>query len=192
MVNRAKKITIGVVSLVVLIIAAAVGLGFYTEILSVKELGDAFLGVFYTNLKVKIVSRSISFLGVFAMFFISTSVVSRIAKDKTGPVSKILQKLSFKIIISLIVSVFASAYVSETIYDTYLLFANGTDFNMVDPLFGRDIGYYIFTRPFMAALINSLISVWLVVTLYSFFLYLLVFVSPFLNAPTLNTVFHRI
>lgn len=172
---NSKKTLVLLIIAAIFVILAALGLGFYTEILSIKELGDAFLGIFYTNLKVKILSRVVSFMSVFALFFVSTTIVSRIVRDKTGPMEDILSKLSFKIIFSLVVSVFASSYVSETIYDTYLLFANSTNFNMVDPLFGLDIGYYIFTRPFISALVNSLISVWLVLTLYSFALYVLVF-----------------
>lgn len=173
--KSAKRTSIIIIITAVILFLAITALLFYTKIISVKELGNEFLNVFWTNLKVKVVSRIISFLVVFAMFFISTIIASILTRDKTGPMVGLLKKMSFKIIISLIVSVFASAYVSETIYDTYLLFANSTNFGTVDPLFGEDIGYYIFTRPFLASLINSLISVWLVVTLYCLAIYVIVF-----------------
>lgn len=173
--KSSKKALIISLSAIVFIIILAAVLGLYTKIISVKELGDAFLNVFKVNFTVKVLSRTISFLIVFAMFFISTIVVASLTKDKTGPLVNLLKKMSFKIIISLVVSVFASAYISETIYDTFLLFTNSTQFGMVDPLFGEDIGYYIFIRPFLAALINSLISVWLVVVGYCMLMYIVVF-----------------
>jgi uncharacterized protein len=39
-------------------------------------------------------------------------------------------------------------------WDTYLLWANATEFRIADPQFGRDVGYFVFVLPFHA-LVNS-------------------------------------
>lgn len=39
-------------------------------------------------------------------------------------------------------------------WETWLLFRNGGDFGMVDPQFGRDVGFYVFRLPFWTFLID--------------------------------------
>ncbi len=195
--SKIKKRIVIVLCAVILLAAAIFALSFYTEYLSIKELGDAYLGVFWKNLTVRLASRLISFLLVFAIFFASTTVVQRVCANKGGPFLRQLKKLWFQLVISFLVSLLASAYISETIYDTYLLFLNRTDFGQVDPLFGRDMGYFLFTRPFLAALVNSAISVWLVATIYCFLLYVVIFsVNDQYDLPSLfrdrGAVMHNI
>jgi uncharacterized membrane protein (UPF0182 family) len=47
-------------------------------------------------------------------------------------------------------------------WENVLLYLNGGDFNQVDPIFGRDAGFYIFTLPFLANLRGFLWSLGLV------------------------------
>lgn len=171
--NKPLKITITVIGIIAALFAAF--LLIFSEFISVKELGDAYLGVFLTNLKVNVIAKVISFITIFILFYISTLVIGKIEKENESIVTNILSKKGLKILVSIILSVFASAYVSETIYDTYLLFANSTDFNVVDPLFGKDVGYFVFTRPFVAALVDSVLSVWFVVCIYSLIIYALIY-----------------
>jgi uncharacterized membrane protein (UPF0182 family) len=66
------------------------------------------------------------------------------------------------------------AYIFYGQWDTYLRFRNGGSFGLSDPLFGVDVGYYIFRLPFYELLQGSLsalalITVLLVVSLYGYF-----------------------
>ena len=173
--NKPLKITLICIGVIVALFAAF--LFIYSEFVSIKELGDAYLGIFLTNLKVKVVAKIISFVSIFALFYISTLVIGKIEKDNDSITTRIISKKGVKILISIVLSVFASASVSETIYDTYLLFANSTEFNVVDPLFGKDIGYFVFTRPFVAALVDSVLSVWFVVCIYSLIIYAIIYAA---------------
>ncbi|UKI37308.1 MAG: UPF0182 family protein [Clostridiales bacterium] len=105
--------------------------------------------MFFTNLGVKAIAHIASFLLIFVLFYASTFAVDKISRPIDGILSKWLKSTWVKIVLSVILSIFASAYVSETIYETYLLFAHSKDFGILDPFFGKDIGYYIFTRPFL-------------------------------------------
>ncbi|MBE7054433.1 MAG: UPF0182 family protein [Ruminococcaceae bacterium] len=173
--KMSKTLKIVLISVISLFVLLAGFITFYTKIISVKELGDAYLNIFYTNLKVKIISHIISFVLIFSFFYISTRIIEKFEKDRTGIVIDFMDKKGIKIIVSIVLAIFASSYVSETIYDTFLLFANRTDFNMQDPIFGKDIGYYIFTRPFLAALVNSILSVWFVVLIYTLAIYIMIY-----------------
>jgi uncharacterized membrane protein (UPF0182 family) len=66
------------------------------------------------------------------------------------------------------------AYIFYGQWDTYLRFRNGGSFGLSDPLFGVDLGYYMFRLPFYELLQGSLsvlalITVLLVVFLYGYF-----------------------
>lgn len=166
-----------IIILIALVFAALItgSIGLYMKYISLKEIGWQYVGVFYTDLSVRIVSRIVSFLIIFVLFYITTIIADRVSRPIGGFLSGIIRKSWIKIVLSVILSVFSSAYVSETIYETYLLFANSKDFGILDPFFGKDVGYYIFTRPFLDALVHSLLSVWLVVTVYTAAIYAVVF-----------------
>jgi uncharacterized membrane protein (UPF0182 family) len=71
--------------------------------------------------------------------------------------------------------VFSLIFVLDIWYD-FLIFINKTSFGLSDPIFGRDIGYFIFSLPFLNKLYNNLlvvVFVFVAITLlfnaYSFF-----------------------
>ena len=66
--NKPLKITITVIGIIVAFLAAF--LLIFSEFISVKELGDAYLGVFLTNLKVNVIAKVISFITIFILFYI--------------------------------------------------------------------------------------------------------------------------
>ena len=167
----AKKSSIIAIIVIALIAAAVFAFSLYVKYLSLLEIGAKYVSVFFTNLGVKAIAHIASFLLIFVLFYASTFAVDKISRPIDGILSKWLKSTWVKIVLSVILSIFASAYVSETIYETYLLFAHSKEFGILDPFFGKDIGYYIFTRPFLASLVNSVLSVWLVVTIYCFAIY---------------------
>jgi uncharacterized membrane protein (UPF0182 family) len=57
--------------------------------------------------------------------------------------------------------VFSLVFVLDIWYD-FLIFINKTPFGLTDPIFGRDIGYYIFSQPFLNKLYNFLLMIVLV------------------------------
>lgn len=59
-------------------------------------------------------------------------------------------------------------------WETWLLFRNGGDFGVVDPLFGKDAGFYVFRLPFWSFLVG-----WIFATLV--FALLLTLVAHYLN-----------
>ena len=65
----------------------------FSEFISVKELGDAYLGVFLTNLKVNVIAKVISFITIFILFYISTLIIGKIEKVLvSGPKRELIEK----------------------------------------------------------------------------------------------------
>ncbi|MDD1463645.1 UPF0182 family protein, partial [Dolichospermum sp. ST_sed2] len=93
-----------------------------------------------------------------------------------GPMMKlvdagpIIRKITIPItiLISIIIGITAA-----TNWEVVLLFLNKVPFNSVDPLFGKDISYYIFTLPLVklvVELIQSIVFIGIVGSLLIFFL----------------------
>ncbi len=170
-----KSISIITAIVVVAFIMLAVAFGYYIDYLEIKEIGDQYTTVFWTDLLIKSTVRAISFVIVFLIFFINTTIIEKSVSDRGGPFVELIRKLSARILISLVFSVIASTFISEAIYDRYLFFANSKNFDLTDPLFGKDIGYYIFTRPFMDAVLSSFDSVWLMSIAYCLVFYAVIY-----------------
>ena len=51
--------------------------------------------------------------------------------------------------IALILGVIVAIFTSDLLINKTILFLNSASFEMFDPIFGQDIGYYIFQKPFI-------------------------------------------
>ena len=61
---------------------------------------------------------------------------------------------------------------STTSYQTVLEFLNATWFNISDPIFAKNISYYIFQRPFYIMLVERLTTLLIAVILYTLAYYI--------------------
>ena len=127
----------------------------YTDWLWFKEVG--FTQVFTTRLAL----NGWLFLGlggvVFAFLFLNLSVAARTAppdvlwelEDQLGlPGRAILEPLVRRLLLPVIsvIALFAGARGSGA-WDTVLSYVNATPFGRTDPLFGRDLGFFVFELP---------------------------------------------
>lgn len=79
----------------------------------------------------------------------------------------------FKILAACGCLFFASAFAFSTtgiVYE-YLLFSNQVPFNITEPIFGKDIGFYIFTLPFLKTIRSALLSIVIATIIGSLTLY---------------------
>jgi uncharacterized membrane protein (UPF0182 family) len=127
----------------------------YTDWLWFKEVG--FTQVFTTRLAL----NGWLFLGlggvVFAFLFLNLSVAARTAppdvlwelEDQLGlPGRAVLEPLVRRLLLPVIgvIALFAGARGSGA-WDTVLSYVNATPFGRTDPLFGRDLGFFVFELP---------------------------------------------
>ncbi|MBE7021066.1 MAG: UPF0182 family protein [Ruminococcaceae bacterium] len=148
-----KLITFTVIAVVLIVLIA--GITIYFDYNAYKEIGENFLQVFFTNLKVKLIFQAMSFITVFLVSYISVLAIIKNLK-KIDSTYDGLDKKSVIVIGALILSWISGSILQITLHEKYLLFANPTLSDLTDPVFNKNIGYYLFTRPFYDGLISGL------------------------------------
>ena len=153
--RRRARFGLWLLVLFMAVVALGQAVPLYTDWLWFKEVG--FTQVFTTRLAL----NGWLFLGlggvVFAFLFLNLSVAARTAppdvlwelEDQLGlPGRAILEPLVRRLLLPVIsvIALFAGARGSGA-WDTVLSYANATPFGRTDPLFGRDIGFYVFELP---------------------------------------------
>ena len=81
--------------------------------------------------------------------------------------------------ISFITAVIASIITSKIFLQKVILFFNSTFFGKTDKIYGHDIGYYLFTQPFLKAIIIYMIVTFVIVTLYAAIYYIFLINTQF-------------
>lgn len=116
---------------------------------------EVFFKKLFTQLKIFIPS----FLVLFVLLYFYMNSMSKYSVKNSGVILSNSEKkvrsrvflyvsLGFSLIFSLI-------FVSEIWYDL-LIFLNRTSFGLNDPIFNKDIGFYMFTIPFLYKIYNSI------------------------------------
>jgi uncharacterized membrane protein (UPF0182 family) len=146
--------------LVVMIFGGAL-LSLYVDALWFSEVG--YFSVFSTRLSTQIVLATVVGLGVFAWLAANVLLASRRRLTLIVPPWDTL--LAGRPIRPLLLGGAAVIAVAQALqaagqWQAYLLFANPVDFGQADPLFGEDLGLYVFTMPFLLA-----IKKWLLVAI---------------------------
>lgn len=172
-----KKALSGVITGAVLVIFALVcitGYNFYMEYIQIREVGQNFVSVFSKNLTTKIAIQIISLFTVFLFIFIN---FLRIRKTmlKVDVSFAFLKKIFPICILSLVFAFFASNYIKDAVYSRFLMFANSTEWGSADPIFGQDISYYVFVRPFAISVLDSLIGIFIFITILTAVVYFLLY-----------------
>lgn len=170
-----RKWIIPIVAVLVILTMATVYI--YGEYISIKELGDQYLSVFLKDITVRLVSIVVSFLLVFTVFYITTRIIKEISYNMISVPADYLKRRGMVTIIAIIVSLFASTRISGNVYNTFLPFLNSVSFGIKDPVFGNDIGYYVFIRPFLDALVTSGANICFFAAIYTIAAYFLIYIG---------------
>lgn len=138
--------------LIGIILLALFGLGslatFYTDWLWFNELG--YLNLFTTQLRTRVILFVIGF-AVSALILLGNWLYARRAAiAETPPGSPQLLRSSFTRLIVLVAGgfmalLFAGAVASQ--WDTLLRYIHRVPFDILDPIFNRDVGFYVFELP---------------------------------------------
>lgn len=145
--------------------------GLLMEYIQIKEIGQRYTSVFWTNIKVRLISQMLSFLIIFIVFSINSLIIRKHTLKDNFDLA-IIRRISPMLLITFIVSFLVSRFISENVYSLFLTFVNSSAFGRIDPVFNQDIGYYIFQRPFLISLMESVRMVLLVQVIYTVVAYL--------------------
>lgn len=166
-----------VVFLFVIILFSLIG-RFFSEIynyIEIKEIGEKYLQVFFVNLTTEIIFQLIYFVVLFSIYFFSL-LFFRMNLKSISIDSAIFSKKLLLALVSFLAALIFSGALSENIAEKFLLFSNSQPFDKTDPIFYKNIGYYVFQRPFLSEILSSIFSVYFSVSVIIFVLYFILIV----------------
>ncbi|MCX7714308.1 MAG: UPF0182 family protein [Clostridia bacterium] len=172
--NRLKGIVKPIIALTALILIAAgvIAVNIYYEYLQYAEIGYRYIYVFFTNITAKLGVQTLSFALVFMYFLANNFIIRKIIYTQNNDLA-VVRKPFIIVVFTFILAFLASTVISDKVYQNFLIFSNASKFGETDPLFGHDIGYYVFTRPFYIAVIQSVKGILLFNIIYTFLIYVL-------------------
>lgn len=140
-----------------------------------KELG--YLSVYFTKLLAILKLIVPTFLVTFiAITLYYKSLVPNIRKLKNViEIDKLREKRAFKVfsIINFVISLIFSISFSSGYWYKILEFANSTEFALTDPIFKKDISFFIFKLPLIQSLYNSSLSLMILLVIGTFVTYIM-------------------
>lgn len=181
---RTRVILVLTVTLILSIFAYVSYRGTYLETI---EIGEKFKQVFSTNLFYRYATIGANFIILFIAFYFANRGIKKGLKAFFDEEKKEMPKLpnkSISFILSAIISIIISYFMSEQV----ALFANRAWFGIYDPIFGADIGFYLFEKPFVELLIFYFMAIIVGLTLYATLYYIVIFNKYFdgISAETLK------
>lgn len=138
-----------IVALISFIIGYILFRGTYLETL---EIGEKYITAFWQNVKYMTITLSINFITIYSMLYITNVKIKKVLKEFFKQENKEMPKLLNKSI-AFIVAILVSAVTSKFIMQKLLLCFNSSQFGIQDPIFGLDIGYFVFQKPFIELVI---------------------------------------
>ena len=169
--NRIRMYIVLAFILLVVIVGYVIYRGEYLEIL---ELGEEYISIFWQNVNYSAIAFIINFVILFLIIYANNNRIKKALKPFFESEKKVMPKLPNKSI-SFIISIIASAITTELILNQYMLFTNSTMFVKSDPIFGLDIGYFIFQKPFIETILLYAICIIVGLTIYTIIYYIAVF-----------------
>lgn len=183
--NMNKRI-VPIVAIIATFILIAVSAGIYLDIIQLDEIGG-FSGVYITNL----IAKAVSFIIGFVVIFTIIAITNKFIKKNMSAYFKKMEMPQRKmpnLSIAAIVAFLGSLIFKEMFFQKILFFLNSTPFNMNDPIFSKDIGFYVFTRPLYSALYNFASTLSLFLIAYTVIYYLALFMANLSGSITMNDI----
>ena len=171
---KKRKIRTYIVLLFIALVAIVGYIIYRGEYLEILEIGEQYTSIFWQNVNYSAIAFGINFIVLFIIIYINNNRIKKALKPFFENEKKAMPKLPNKSI-SFILSVLVSAITTELILNQYMLFANSTMFGIDDPVFGYDIGYFIFQKPFIETILLYAIFIIIGITIYTVIYYIAVF-----------------
>lgn len=159
------------VAFIAFIVAYVMFRGTYLETL---EIGEKYITAFWQNIKYAAITVIINFGIIYFMFYITNIRIRNGLKEFFDQENKEMPKLLNKSI-SFIIAIIVSAATSSFIMEKLLLCFNSAQFGIQDPIFGMDIGYFIFQKPFIELVIWYFMAIMVALLIYMAIYYIVSF-----------------
>ena len=114
--------------------------------------------IYYSILVTRVMLFAAGFLVFFAFAFLNVRHATRNAARLRGEVP---EPISPEMFFAAVAAVFAGLSVAGS-WETVLKYLNQTPFGLLDPIFGLDVGFYVFSLPFIGLILNFLVILFVV------------------------------
>ena len=167
-----RRMLLVLLFLALVVIVGYIGLrGEYLELL---EIGENYTSVFWQNLTYKSVTFAVNFVILFIVIYLTNKGIKKELVKFFEAEKKPMPKLPNKSL-ALVVGIIVSALTMGLFTEKAMLFINNTQFGTADPIFGLDIGYFLFQKPFIEAVLMYIMSMIIGVVVYSVIYYIVTF-----------------
>ena len=171
--NMKKLKAISVILFVILFLICSY-VTYRTEYLQILEIGEEYLNVFEQRTEYKVKLFLFNFIFIFLVVFINNLLIKKGLKVFFNDEKKEMPKLPNKSI-AFIISVIASIIVTSVMFEKVVLYINQAWFGISDPIFGLDIGFYFFQKPFILMMLYYIVIMLGLLTIYTAAYYIIVF-----------------
>ncbi len=145
--------------------------GKYLEIL---EIGAEYTGIFWQNIKYTAIAFGINFVILFLLMYFTNLRIKKGLKaffeDDKKPMPKLVNKS-----IAFITSILISTFTTNIMLKKLMLCFNSAYFEITDPIFGYDISYFMFQKPFIEFMLIYVLLLIIGLTIYTALYYIISF-----------------
>lgn len=182
--NKKRMSIVLLFSIVLLIVMYIMFRGHYLEI---SEIGENYIESYFKNVNYKIITIVISFIWIYVLMYTTNRRIKKGLKIFCDEEEKELPKFPNKSI-SFITAVVGSIITSNIFLQKTILFLNSTSFGKSDPIYGHDIGYYLFIKPFLQGILIYMLITLAIVTLYAAVYYIILLNTHFSNGVSMEAL----
>lgn len=161
-VNKTRRIAVLLVLLVFVIIT---GISLRAEYLNYLEIGEKYISVLIQKIQNKYIVLGTVFVTTYIFIYVLNKFIIKGLKKFFDEEKKEMPKLPNKSL-SLVVALLSGTIASSMLADKLAIFNNAGVFGIEDPIFKMDIGYYMFTLPFIQTILMFLIGFCIVTLIY--------------------------
>ncbi len=174
--TKTKKIKTRVILVLVFIIIMVICsyVSYRGNYLETMEIGENFKQVFSENLKYQYITIVVNFIILFIAISFTNRSIKKGLKTFFDEEKKTMPKLPSKSI-AFILSMISSVIISSMMKEQIALFINKAWFGINDPIFGLDLGFYIFEQPVFQMLTIYFIGIVIGLAIYSTIYYITIF-----------------
>ncbi len=172
--NKKSKIRMILVIAFVLIFAIVTYIQTRGSYLEYLELGENYIDIFYTNIMYRYSIMAINFVLLFFIIYMTNRGIKKGLKVFFDKEKKEMPRLLNKSI-ALVISIVVSAIMSNIMMQKIMLVIGNASFGITDPIFGLDIGYYVFQKPVIEMIVYYLLGIIIGLTVYMAAYYIIVF-----------------
>ena len=185
-VKKKKNIRRIIVLIVLLIFSLHTAISLRSQYLQTIEISKEYETVFYSKIKNYYTVLGTSIISIYIIVYIINKFIKRGLKKFFAEENKEMPKLPNKSL-SLILAIVGGIIAASTLSSKFSMFSNAAQFGQTDPIFRLDIGYYMFSLPFIQSLLVFLMEAIIAIIIYVA-LYYVITLNTFFDGVDIETL----